>query len=279
MTRRPAFAAAARALDPVLPAEVLAHVEWTAQVDALSEDSFGLALRREDEGLLMVLMAGSPRMARALSDMVRAFLGPSYAMKRRPGAHLHAGDDFAQAVLSLSPLESVQVLVSPHTCARAAANALSRLLAVHGRRPHTAATVARPLAVILRDFEGAVRRTDISTAITLRDEAWSTGRLALVNRSYLDARIIAVSGDAETLLDHVRRFRLADMRLPGPVEHDVIRAVAQVFLIAAAAEGRDQALEAFRERVAPEFGAVFRDHRVAASGAARLAWVLHYLTA
>ena len=275
---RAAIAASAESLAGELPADVSARVRWTATVDAVPHDTFGVAVRRDPDELVIALIAGSPRSARTVAEMVRAFIGPSHAFNRRPQTVLQAGDPFGDEVWALAGDNGVQVLAAPPSGAKGCLAALARLVEVHERMPRTAVVAVRPLAPILRDFEGAVARGDIATAQTLRDEAWATGRLTLVNRSFLDARIIAAAGDPDAVLAHARRFRMADLPLPAPVEHDLIRALGVAFLVPIADDGRDALVGAFHDRIAPEFGAAFRDHRIAASPEARLAWVVHYLS-
>jgi hypothetical protein len=273
-----AMASSAHDLAQRLPGRVAERARWTAGIDTLPAAEFGLAVRHAGDELVLAFIAGSPRAARTVADMVRAFIGPSHGVNRRPLAMLPRGDVFADEVWALAGDNAVQVVVAPALTTERCLLAVDRLLDVQERMPPTAAVAVRPLAPILRDYEGAVIRGDIATAETLRDEAWATGRLTLVNRSFLDMRIVAATGDAAAVIAHARRFRMADLDLPGPVEHDVIRALGSVFLASKDGGDRDALVAAFRGDIAPEFGAAFRDHRLAASPEARLAWCAHYLS-
>lgn len=274
---RDALTDAADAIGVPVPAPVLDHVGWTAEVDVLAEENFGMALRAGPTGLVTVFIPGSARAARSVADLVKAFVGPSHARNRPPAAEVRPGDPFGDAILALADGRPLQVLSVPAGHEEAYLQSLGRLLEVHDRTPPIAARIVRPLAAILRDFEAAVARGDVAEAVALREQAWSTGRLSLVNRSFLDARVKAAEGDLDELLDHVHRLRLVDLHLPGPVENAVVDALGQRLLPPMADGDRDALVRAFREQVAPRFGPVFRDHRVAASPAARWAWVAHYL--
>src|SRR5437868_6227225 len=92
------IAASAESLASDLPAEVATRVVWTAEVDVLPQDTFGVAVRRAADELVVALIAGSPQSARLVADMVRAFIGPSHAFNRRPRTVLAAGDAFADEV-------------------------------------------------------------------------------------------------------------------------------------------------------------------------------------
>lgn len=274
---RDALTDAAAAIGVQVPAAVLDHVRWTAEVDVLAKEDFGLALRAAPSGLATLLIPGSARAARSVADLVKAFVGPSHARNRPAAAEVHTGDPFGDAIQALADGRPLQVLSVPAGHEKAYLQSLGRLLAVHYRMPPIAAQIVRPLAAILRDFEAAVARGDVAEAVALREQAWSTGRLSLVNRSFLDARVKAAEGDLDGLLDHVHRLRLVDLHLPGPVEHAVVDALGRRLLPTMADGDHDALVRAFREQVAPRFGPVFRDHRVAASPAARWAWVAHYL--
>lgn len=274
---RPAIAAGAAALAQELPTEVLARVRWTTEVEAVPPASFGIAVTRSDQGVVIALLPGSQRTRRHLADLVRAFIGPSLAFNRRPDRIFVRGDPFAEEVLSLAGDDGVQVLVAPEAVSKACLASLNRLIDVDQRRPTTTVMVARPLAPILRDFEGAIARGDVETARATRDEAWATGRLTLVNRSFLDTRIIAATRDVVAVLEHARRFRIPDLPLPAAVQQDLVDALGVVVLTPLRDQGREVLIAAFRDAIAADFGAVFRDHRIAASAAARLAWVVHYL--
>jgi hypothetical protein len=274
---RDALADAAAAIGVKMPASVLDHVRWTTEVDVLREEDFGIALRVGATGLVTVFIPGSSRSARSVADLVKAFVGPSHARNRPAAAEVSSGHPFGDAIQALADGRPLQVLTVPAGHEGAYLHSLGRLLVVHDRMPPVAARIIRPLAAILRDFEAAVARGDVGEAIALREQAWSTGRLSLVNRSFLDTRVKAAEGDLDGLLDHADRLRLVDLHLPGPVEHAVVDALGLRLLPPLADGDRDVLVRAFRERVAPRFGPVFRDHRVAASPAARWAWIAHYL--
>ena len=274
----PALTGAASSIETPVPDIVLDHIRHTANADAIAEGEFGIGLCPVQAGLITVFIGGSPRDARSLANLIEAFVGPSYARNRPPESEVLADEPFGQAILELAGDCPLQVLHVPRSREEAYLQSLRRLLDLHGRTPPLAAHIVRPLAAILRDFEGAVARCDVAEAIALRDQAWSTGRLSLTNRSFLDAQVKAAEGDFAGLLDHVEKLRLVDMHLPGPVQHTVIDAVARELLPPVGEGDREVLVKTFRENVAPRFGPAFRDHRVAASPAARWAWLAHYLS-
>ncbi len=106
----------------------------------------------------------------------------------------------------------------------------------------------------------------------------ATGRLSLVNRSLLESRILIASGDFDGR--HRARHPPPPAR-PSPAR--TRRARPHPRLLAPVAgrpfqRGIEAARRAHRDDVAPQFGGVFRDHRLAASQEARLAWLIHYGT-
>lgn len=261
-----------------LPSGVRAQALWTSAQDVMPVERFGVALREEAPDLIVVLIPGSERVARTLSDLVRGFIGPSHARNLPPKSLLPSGEPFSDAVLDLAGAHAPLVMLVPPTHRDGFLRALERLLIVNDRRPATSVSASRPLASVLRDFEAAVARKDVGIAGVLRDEAWATGRLSLVNRSLLDTRVLAAAGDLTGLLAQASRLRLSDLRLPGPVENDLIAALGEVHLNPVVGDGREAISRTFRTAIAPVYGAAFRDHRIAASATARLAWVAHYLS-
>jgi hypothetical protein len=261
-----------------LPDRIAQCAEATARREELAEGALGLAIRREADGLLVLVLSGDARTARDTRSQVRAFLGPSYARSRAPSSYLPSGSPFTDQVNALTPSTALQAIVIPSELVGDGLRALDRMLVVRERQPPTATTVPRPLARILRDFEDAIERTDLAAAAALVDEAAATGRLSLVNRSLLDSRILTASGDFTAATEHAIRHRLPDLRLPGPVEHDLVRACWHRWLAEPFQRGVEAAQDAYRQDVAPQLGGVFRDHRLAASPEARLAWLVHYAT-
>ena len=261
-----------------LPDRVAQCAAATAQRDELTEGALGLAIRREIDGVLVLVLSGDARTARDTRSQVRAFLGASYARGRPPSAYLPPGAPFTDEVRALAASAPLHAVLIPTELTDGGLLALDRMLAVRERQPQTATTVPRPLARILRDFEDAIERADLAAAASLVTEATATGRLSLVNRSLLESRILTASGDFAAAIEYAIRHRLPDLRLPGPVEHDLIRACWHRWLAEPFQRGIDAARDAYREDVAPQLGGVFRDHRLAASHEARLAWLIHYAT-
>ncbi len=266
------------AIEYPVPDVVLDLIRLTETAEVLDEDQIGIGLRMKEADLITVLAAGSARTARSLVGQVRAFIGPSYASKRSPASEILTGTPFNDRIIQMGSGHPLLVLVTPRERTEDHLRALERLIEVRSRTPLIAAQTVRPLALVLRDFEAAVARGDVAGAVDLRAQAWGTGRLSLVNRSFLDTRVKAIEGDYEGLLDLVNRLRLADLHLPGPVELSVVDAVARCHPPPLHQASRDDLVEAFRTKVSAQFGAVFRDHRLAASPEARWAWTAHYLS-
>ena len=269
-------------------------VDAAADVDALTEaplltalveetgarpprpGQIGLAVRRDASGVLWFLLAGDEATYADLDALARAFVWPSFARARVPSAYLQDGDPIADAIQARAPGGMV-VLLSPPERASSSARAITLMLETRRRRPEGAIVAPRHIGRVLRDFEDAVARSDAGSAKHLLDEAWSTGRLSLVNRSFLQARLLAAERRWSEVLDHSARHRLPDLDLPHPVEHDLVRAIYWA-LLHEILEERDvsAAIEAFRDGAQPAFGDVFRDHRAAASSEARRAWMIRW---
>lgn len=271
-------AALRESLDAIrgLPDRVAGLAASTAEREQLPAGAIGLALRTEKDGLLVLLLSGDRRTARDAWGQVRAFVGPSYARARPLSAYLQPDAPFAREVERLAPDSDVHAVLVSHDLIDDGLRALERMLAVRERQPQTATTAPRPLARILRDYEDAIERVDLAAATDLVGEAAATGRLSLVNRSLLDSRLLVAAGDFAGAVDYALRYRLPDLRLPGPVEHDLIRACWHKWLAEPFERDSESTRQAYRDEVAPRFAAIFRDHRLSASREARLAWLIHY---
>ncbi len=243
---------------------------------ALTPGGIGLAVRNDNSGVIWCLLAEDAPTYTDLDALTRSFVWPSYARARPPEAHLAHGDAFADAVRRRAT-GGVIVLLSPVDRISACANAVDLMLEARRRRPLGASIAPRYIGRVLRDFEDAVARGDATGAYDLLDEAWSTGRLSVVNRSFLQTRALAAQRAWQSVLDHALRHRLSDLVLPRSVEHDLVRAVYWGVLHDALERGDiASALDAFRERVQPALGDIFRDHRFVPSAEARQAWMVRW---
>jgi hypothetical protein len=270
----PAIAAAAEVAS--ISAALRDRIEETAKRDGLKPGEVGLALRAEGESVVFYLIASDSRTAREVESLARAFVWPSFARARQPQSHLKRGDPFAEEVARLAQEAEPVVLLAPPDYVERCSTALERLLEVQARRPDAAVLTPRRLAVVLRDFEDAVAREDVAAARTLMQEAWNTGRLTLINRSYLEVRALACAREWVQVVAFAERHRLPDLLLPAPVEHDVIRGAFNGYLADPLHKGLDVAVQTYRTDIAPRVGGAFRDHRVATSREARLGWMIHY---
>lgn len=242
----------------------------------LTPGGVGLAVRNHDSGVIWCLLAGDASTYTDLDALSRAFVWPSYARARPPEAHLADGDAFSGAVRRRAA-GGVIVLLSPADRTSACASAVDLMLETRRRRPLGAIAAPRYIGRVLRDFEDAVARGDATAAQDLLDEAWSTGRLSVVNRSFLQTRALAAKRAWQAVLDHALRHRLSDLDLPRPVEHDLVRAVYWgVLRDPLERDDVASALDAFRERVQPALGDIFRDHRFVPSVEAREAWMVRW---
>jgi hypothetical protein len=243
---------------------------------ALKPGEVGLAVRNDSSGVLWCLLAGDASTHTDLDALARAFVWPSYARARTPEAHLPRGDAFADAIHRRAA-GGVIVLLSPLERTSACANAVDLMLDARGRRPLGASVAPRHIGRVLRDFEDAVVRGDAAVAHDLLHEAWSTGRLSVVNRSFLQTRELAAQRAWQEVLEHAIRHRLSDLDLPRPVEHDLVKAIYWAVLRDALDRGDvASALDAFRERVQPALGDIFRDHRFVPSAEGRKAWMVRW---
>ena len=229
---------------------------------------------RSANGLLLVVLAGDARGAREAEDLVRAFIGPSYASAKDPRRVLVPGTDLTAHVAKMGG-EVARVLAVPPSAVADAVAAVSRMLAIRARRPAASVLRARPLASVLRDVEAAIARGDVSGGRSFLREAESTGRLTLLNRSLLEVRLIALESDAAAVLSYARSHRLADLAVPAAVQETVLEAYASVHLLPKAAEGAAAVLQE-HDRTGAIFGGYFVDHRRATSTGSRLAWAAHY---
>jgi hypothetical protein len=154
--------------------------------------------------------------------------------------------------------------------------AVERLLVVRQRRPETVAILPRQLARILRDFEDAIDRHELGQATALLEEAIATGRLSLLNKSLLEARLLAARREWRMTVEHALRHRLPDLPLPAPVERDLIEAVWYCWLAEPFATSPAAAMTTYLADVAPQAAGLFRDHRLASSPEERITWLIHY---
>lgn len=229
---------------------------------------------RSAGGLLLVVLAGDARGVREAEDLVRAFIGPSYASAKDPRRVLVPGTDLTAHVAKMGG-EVARVLAVPPSAVADAVAAVRRMLAIRTRRPAASVLRARPLASVLRDVEAAIARGDVSGGRSFLREAESTGRLTLLNRSLLEVRLIALESDAAAVLSYARSHRLADLAVPAAVQETVLEAYSSVHLLPKAAEGAAAVLQE-HDRTGALFGGYFVDHRRATSTGSRLAWAAHY---
>jgi hypothetical protein len=254
---------------------LLSLVQETA-ASAPKSGEMGLAVRNESGGVLWFLIASDDGTYSDLEMMSRAFVWPSYARARPPDPHLPDGDPFADAIRDRAATRVI-VLFSPPPLKTACARAIELMLGTRRRRPEAAMVAPRHIGRILRDFEDAVARSDAGVGQHLLDEAWATGRLSLVNRSFLQIRLLTAQRAWQEVVDHALRHRVPDLDFPRSVEHDLIRAIYWAVLNQSLVEeGMPGAIEAFTEAAASGLGDVFRDHRAAASPEARQAWMVRW---
>lgn len=229
---------------------------------------------RRPSDLLLVVLAGDARGVREAEELVRSFIGPSYAAAKDPRRVLIPGTDLAEHVEKMGG-EVARVLAVPPSAEAGAVAAVSRMLAIRARRPAASVTRARPLASVLRDVEAAIARGDVGGGRSFLREAENTGRLTLLNRSLLEVRIVALESDAQAVLSYARSHRLADLAVPAAVQETVLEAYASVHLLPKAAEGAAAVLQE-HDQAGAVFEAYFVDHRRATSFGSRLAWAAHY---
>ena len=259
-----------------LPVRLKDTIEQTAAAGELVAGTFTLAARQTDQGIALFFGFADDATERDISDLIRAFVGVSFA-RRRPVAALVAGDDtFAAELRSLAPDPRIHAMLIAPDRQTGALAAVERLLAVRQRRPETVAILPRQLARILRDLEDAIDRRELGQATALLGEAIATGRLSLSNKSLLEARLLVARADWRVAVEHAVRHRLPDLPLPPPVERDLIEAVWHRWLAEPFAAAPAAALTTYRIDVAPQAAGLFRDHRLAASPGARIAWLIHY---
>jgi hypothetical protein len=233
----------------------------------------GLASRVEAAGIAWYLLAGDDASYTDADSLARSFVWPSYARGRRAAADLKPGDAFADAVIRRSP-GGVIAMLAPPARSEECARAIDLLFEIRSRRPVGAVVAPRPIGRVLRDFDDAVAREDVAEAQRSLAEAWATGRLSLVNRSYLQARVLGAQRDWKGLLDHAVRLRFPDLDLPRAVEQDLLQAIYWMYL-----RGRldvddiEGAVTVFREQVQPTLGSIFRDHRGLPNPQMRQAWM------
>ena len=252
------------------------EIEAMLAAGPLRHGQIGVAVKGDELGAVWFLLGGDHQALSEVSELARAFVGSTSARGRRPEAHITDGDPFSEAVREFAP-GGAFVLMSPPTHAARCAASLQLMLEVLRRRPPAAAAAARHIAVVLRDFEDAAARENPSLARQLAEEAWATGRISLVNRSFLQTRLLACERLWSAVLDYAQQHRLGDLELPRSVEHDLVRssymAALQEPLLR---QGPEEAVNAFRNEVEPTIGDVFRDPRAATSPEARRAWMIRY---
>jgi hypothetical protein len=271
-----ALAQAAAGVDALYTTPRLLALVNETRTHALGPGEVGLAVRNDTSGVLWCLLAGDPSTHTDLDALARAFVWPSYARARAPESHLAQGDAFADAI-HRHAAGGVIVLLSPIEGTLACAKAVDLMLDTRSRRPLGASVAPRHIGRVLRDFEDAVTRGDATAAHDLLDEAWSTGRLSVVNRSFLQTRELAAQRAWQEVLDHALRHRLSDLDLPRSVEHDLVKAIYWGVLRDALDRGDiASALDAFRDRVQPALGDIFRDHHFVPSAEGRKAWMVRW---
>ena len=219
--------------------------------------------RRADD-LLLVVLAGDARGVREAEDLVRAFIGPSYASAKDPRRVLVPGADLTEHVNRMGG-EVARVLAVPPAAEAGAVAAVTRMLAIRARRPAASATRARPLASVLRDVEAAIARGDVAggRAFPARGREHRSADACSTGASWRSASS-RWSRTPSAVLAYARSHRLADLAVPAAVQEAVLGAYASVHLLPKVAEGAAAVLQEHEQAGGP-FAAYFVDHRRATS--------------
>lgn len=213
---------------------------------------------REDGRVQWYALCRSERVARAVRDELRAFLGPSYSDFDGQPTRLDPSDPIENAVLERSGSNAFQLEIPGREFLKPARERLALLLRVHAERPIRVAPRARPAGRIVRDFEYALLTGDGDLATEYLAELRTGGYLDSTNLLFLEVRRLAALGAWSAILDLPDLGGLLQMRRPRRVTQALVRAVYHNELHAfAAAPYAAEAVAHFREAILPRFRSLY----------------------
>lgn len=204
-------------------------------------------------------LAFKPDQARALPEIITAFIGPSYSDFSGQAAELDPADPIDRAVHEFVGNNAFKFTVAGSDNKTATNNALKILRNLWEQKPERRLTIARIKNRILRDFQMALAVGDYLAARERIEELRSGGHLSANNLLFLRVRVLAAEENWGTLLGLPELPDLMAIRRPALVTQSIIRAVYATELARFEAEKNPgAAVSHFREQLLSKYMPLFR---------------------
>jgi hypothetical protein len=201
------------------------------------------------------------RDARFAVDIIRAYLGRTYAVMTTVPRGLVAGDPVEDAFGEEygGRAFGIDVSYEHREEIRGRLQLMANCLLA---RPSRVGHRFRPVGRVLRDAEFALLQGDDNNVSACIAELRSGGHLDATNLLYLEIRRLAARCDWATILGHPDLSRLLATAPPRSVREAVIQAVYHEILFAPIAPtNTDDLVARFSREVMPRFGSVFGSRR------------------
>lgn len=201
------------------------------------------------------------RDARFALDLLKAFLGRSYALMKEPARVLHPEDAVEQAFADEFGDRAFVIEVRPEH-REAARNRLLVMAKSIAARPVRQTRRLRSVGRLLRDVEFAIQQGDDTAASSSIEELRSGGHLDPANIEYLTLRRHAARGAWLEILEHPDLRRLLDLGPPKRACEAIIQAAYHhIFCPGGVVPAADEWLRRLETTVFPVFATAFRSAR------------------
>jgi len=187
-----------------------------------------LPRRRPDrpDRLIAYVIAYDVAHATVVSELLAAFVGPTYTFFDGLPARLEPNDPVDRAVLDFAGLNTTFTLVSPTRAVEARAwQALQQMQDAVDRRPARSWHVPKPLGRLLAEFDVALAAGDNTASAVVLDQLAASGGLTGSNVAHLRIKRLARLGRDGELL---RLAELSDVLAadpPAPIKDAVLAAI------------------------------------------------------
>jgi hypothetical protein len=164
--------------------------------------------------------------ATAVSELLTAFVGPSYTFFDGLPARLDPADPIDQAVLELAGPATTFTMLSPTRSNEARAwEALQQMQKTVARRPVRSWHVPKPVGRVLAEFEVALAAGDNTASAALLDQLAASGGLSGPNLAHLRIKRLARLGRDGELLRLAELPDVVTADPPLPVKDAILAAI------------------------------------------------------
>ncbi|MEU2661926.1 hypothetical protein [Micromonospora sp. NPDC007220] len=177
------------------------------------------------------------RHAVVVGELLRAFVGTSFARFHGLPAKLDPRDPIDQAVVRFAGHSSIFVIVSPRSAEKSMWNAIRLLQQAVRLRPKRSLHVPTPVGRLLSQFDVAMAAGDNATSASLLEQLSATGGLSATNIAYLRIKRLARLGRNAELLQLAELPDVVTTRPPNPIRDAILAATFTTILAEPLAAG------------------------------------------